>query len=396
MDYNKYIDIRPLIPSEVPGAIDELLNNEAVKATFMALGTAYSWEQVEQILRSCQSVEEFKERFSAQLVRHIMRHTCHSVEPLLGTEHITSEGAYTYISNHRDIILDSAFLNVMLYDAGAKFPQIAIGDNLMVQPWVERLVKLNGSFLVKRNLQGREVLLAARLLSEYMHDAIATGYACWIAQREGRAKDSSDRTQPALLKMLSLGAGRRSGIVEALMPLNIVPVCCSYEYDPCDYLKAREMQLKRDLPDYRKSKGEDALNMRTGVMGYKGRVSFSLGRPLAHLVERVDWAQYPEAEHVEVVARLIDEEIHRHYRLYPGNYIALDLLEGGALADSTLYSREDIATFEGYLAQQLARIEMPEGVVADTTFLRERLLEMYANPTRNYLRATANDSQVSS
>lgn len=381
MDYAKYNDIRPLLPSEVPSAIQSLLANEMLRSVFESLGTGISWSDIEATLRGVDSIEAFKQRFSGNLVKFIMAKTCHSVAPLHGMKHIDLSGAYTYISNHRDIILDSAFINVLLADQGAKYPQIAIGDNLMILPWVETLVKLNGSFLVKRNLQGREVLLAARQLSEYMHDAIADGQAIWIAQREGRAKDSSDRTQPALLKMLAMGAGKKD-IISSLSSLNIVPQTCSYEYDPCDYLKAREMQLKRDT-DYHKSPAEDGLNMKMGVLGYKGRVHFTLGRPLTQLIKTIDWTSIKEADRVETIARLLDEEIYRGYTLYPGNYIAWDRLTGRD-NHRTRYTAEDVATFDTYLQSRLSLIEMPAGVTPDIPYLTERILEMYANPAINH------------
>ncbi|MBF1047069.1 MAG: 1-acyl-sn-glycerol-3-phosphate acyltransferase, partial [Porphyromonadaceae bacterium] len=228
MDYAKYDDIRPLLPEEVPGAIEGLIALPELRAIYERLGLSWSWEELSALLRSCRSVEDFKQRVSYHWVKQVMRGCCTSVE-LTGAEQLRSGGAYTYVSNHRDIVLDSAFLNVLLADAGAKYPQIAIGDNLMIYPWVETLVKLNGSFLVRRGLQGRQVLLAAKLLSEYMHEAVAEGQSIWIAQREGRAKDSSDHTQPALLKMLAMGSRERQPAA-ALASLNIVPVTCSYEY----------------------------------------------------------------------------------------------------------------------------------------------------------------------
>ena len=326
MDLKKYESIRPLAPEEVQTAIQHLTSLEPLRAVYESLQLEQSWDELVEVLSTCHSVEDFKRTVSYHWVKHIMRKCCSSVE-LTGTDHITKDGAYTYISNHRDIILDSAFLNVLLADIEAKFPEIAIGDNLMLYPWIETLVKLNGSFLVRRNLQGREVLLAARLLSEYMHDAIGEGKSLWIAQREGRSKDSTDKTQPALLKMLALGAKSRQPL-EALAPLNIVPVTCSYEYDPCDYLKAQEMQLKRDIEGFKKSPADDGINMRTGIFGWKGEVSFHIGRPLNELIA----SRGETAEHYstpEAIALLIDSEIHSHYKLYPINYIALDTLEGG-------------------------------------------------------------------
>lgn len=384
MDYEKFSDIRPLIPSEVPGAIKELLSNPMLQAVYEQLGADLPWSALGKVLEGCDSVDEFKRRVSYHLVRYVMQKTCQSVQ-LTGVDSLEANGGYTYVSNHRDIILDSAFINVLLHDEGKKFPQIAIGDNLMLFPWVETLVKLNGSFLVRRSLQGREVLLAAKKLSEYMHSAIADGISTWIAQREGRAKDSSDCTQPALLKMLALGSGKK-GAVESLSALNIVPVSCSYEYDPCDYLKARGMQLKRDCPDYRKTKQEDGLNMRTGVFGYKGRVHLHAGRPLNEIFATAPIDQIPEPERIEYIATLIDKEIHRSYRLFAGNYVALDLLEGKAQWESK-YTSQERQVFEDYIQSRIDKIELPEGLERDMPFLRTRLLQMYANPVINYYKA---------
>ena len=382
MDTDKYKSIRPLTPEEVPTAIAQITSLAPLREVYEGLGLSASWDELMAVLKTCHSVEDFKSRVSYYWVKHIMEYCCRSVE-LTGTEHISQAGAYTYISNHRDIILDSAFLNVLLVDAGAHFPEIAIGDNLMIYPWVETLVKLNGSFLVRRNLQGREVLLAAKLLSEYMHEAVGEGKSLWIAQREGRAKDSSDETQPALLKMLSLGSGPREAVA-ALTPLNIVPVTCSYEYDPCDYLKAQEMQLKRDVEGFKKSPADDGINMRTGIFGWKGEVSFHVGRPLSELIALGE-VPLERPLSVESIASLIDREIHSHYKLFPINYIALDLIDGvehhyGA------YTEEDKSRVLQYIESRIELVRLPEGLKPDQEFLRRCLLMMYANPVLSKLK----------
>lgn len=380
MDLKKYESIRPLAPEEVQSAIQFLTSLEPLRAIYEGLKLGQSWEELQQVLATCHSVEDFKLKVSSHWVKHIMRQCCSSVE-LTGADHIAKEKAYTYISNHRDIILDSAFLNVLLADIGAKFPEIAIGDNLMLYPWIEILVKLNGSFLVRRNLQGREVLLAAKLLSEYMHDAIAEEKSLWIAQREGRSKDSTDKTQPALLKMLSLGAKSRQP-QEALTPLHIVPVTCSYEYDPCDYLKAQEMQHKRDIDGFKKSPADDGINMRTGLFGWKGRVSFHIGRPLNELLaQREDRSLYDSPE---TIASLIDEEIHRNYQLYPINYIALDQIEGKKLGLYDYSSEEEVTALK-YIQSRIDLVSLQGELTPDRAFLRQCLLTMYANPLRSML-----------
>ena len=383
MDTDKYKSIRPLTPEEVPTAIAQITSLAPLREVYEGLGLSASWDELMAVLKTCHSVEDFKSRVSYHWVKHIMEHCCRSVE-LTGTEHISQAGAYTYISNHRDIILDSAFLNVLLVDAGAHFPEIAIGDNLMIYPWVETLVKLNGSFLVRRNLQGREVLLAAKLLSEYMHEAVGEGKSLWIAQREGRAKDSSDQTQPALLKMLSLGSGQREAVA-ALTPLNIVPVTCSYEYDPCDYLKAQEMQLKRDVEGFKKSPEDDGINMKTGVFGWKGRVSFHIGRPLSELLVGIDLPEGDQARYASLAA-ILDREIHRGYALYPINYVAADELQG-EYTHRDRYTSEERDEALRYIDARIALVRLPQHLTPDEPFLRRALLTMYANPVYNQLKA---------
>ena len=220
-----------------------------------------------------------------------------------------------------------------------------------------------------------------------MNDAIRDGIPLWIAQREGRAKNSDDRTQPALLKMLSLGGSTRS-FVDNLRSLNIVPLTCSYEYDPCDYLKAQEMQCKRDIEGFKKSPQDDAINMRTGVTGYKGRVTFTIGKPLNSLLYNYDWVSIPASEQPERVAEIMDKEIHRNYTLYPSNYVALDMLKGSS-DNSKYYTTEEQAEFVKYLDGQLNKIVLPEGVQRDEDYLKARILEMYANPAINHQKALA-------
>ena len=255
---------------------------------------------------------------------------------------IDTRRRYTFVSNHRDIVLDSALLDVLLIDAGFTTTcEIAIGDNLLSLPWVKDLVRVNKSFIVERSLQPRQMLVASRRLSEYMHYAIGRkNENIWIAQREGRAKDSDDRTQPAILKMMAMGG--EGSAVERLMQLHIVPLAISYEFDPCDYLKAAEFQLKRDVEGWKKSPQDDVHSMRTGIMGYKGRIHYQCAPCIDDYLAALS-ADIPKTEVFDVIASHIDEQIHRNYRLYPSNYVALDLLEGSATHASMLHPRSDKA-----------------------------------------------------
>ena len=296
----------------------------------------------------------------------------------MDVEAIDMARRYTFVSNHRDIVLDSALLDKLLVDAGcATTCEIAIGDNLLSLPWVRDLVRVNKSFIVERGLPPRQMLMASKLLAEYMHFAVDQKQEnVWIAQREGRAKDSNDRTQPAILKMMAMGG--EGTAAERLAQLHIVPLSISYEYDPCDCLKARELQQRRDNADFHKAPGEDVNSMRTGIMGYKGRIHYHCAPCIDSFIATV--ADMPKAELFDCVAAYIDREIHRNYRLYPSNLIALDLLDGcHDHADG--YTEADKAFFLKYIDGQMAKIQLEH---PDADFLREQMLTMYANPARNH------------
>ena len=324
---------------------------------------------------------DFQKRFMKPIVRHIIRkHTdgCTFDEGPLADNDKTQR--YTFISNHRDIVLDSAFLDVMLIDHG--YPttvEIGIGDNLLIYPWIKRLVRMNKAFTVRRGLTPKEMLRSSQLMSSYIHYAVTQKKEnIWIAQREGRAKDSDDRTQDSVLKMLAMGG--EGTLVEKLRDLNIVPLTISYEFDPCDYLKAQEFQQKRDNPAFKKSRQDDLDNMKTGIFGYKGRVHYHCGTPVNQWINEL--ADLPKNEFFTALSQRIDNELHQHYRLYPANFIAIDELNGGS-AYTEHYSEADKQRFDEYLKERIAKVEL-EG--KDEAFLRERILTMYANPAINQLK----------
>ena len=322
---------------------------------------------------------DFQLRFMKPVVNYIIRK--HSDGCTFDDQQLPTDKSqrYIFLSNHRDIVLDSAFLDVMLNKHG--YPttvEIGIGDNLLIYPWIKRLVRMNKAFTVRRGLTAHEMMRSSQLMSRYIHYAVTQKREnIWIAQREGRAKDSSDHTQDAVLKMLAMGYDGTP--VDSLRELNIVPLTISYEFDPCDYLKAQEFQLKRDNPGFKKSKQDDLDNMKTGIFGYKGRVHYHCAQPVNNWIDEL--SGLPKKEFYEQLSLRIDRAIHHHYRLYPCNYIALDMLEGGK-NNSSHYTNADVQRFEQYLQQQLDKINIPN---KDVPFLRERMLTMYANPVRNYL-----------
>lgn len=370
--------IRAYEDRDMGTTIKTLFADEAFRSVLQSLFPNQSLPLLEKQLSSYTSILEFQKNFIHGLVTQLIQKTGNGLT--LDISALTNKGLpYTYISNHRDIILDSALLDILLIDA--KFPQtveIAIGDNLLVYPWIKHLVRLNKAFIVQRSLSLREMLAASKLMSRYMHFVITQKKnPIWIAQREGRAKDGNDRTQEAVLKMIAMGG--EGTATERLMAMHIVPLSISYEFDPCDFLKAKEFQMKRDNPAYKKTRADDLVNMQTGLFGYKGRVHYAC----APCID--DWIATQEgpsnAEFFAATARHLDEEIYRNYRLYPNNFVALDLLNNRKDYISH-YSEEDKAQFEQYLRQQIDKIDLPN---KDEAFLRERLLEMYANPAKNQL-----------
>ena len=290
---------------------------------------------------------------------------------------------YIFLSNHRDIVLDSAYLDYILLLSGKKSVEIGIGNNLLIHPWIETLVRLNRSFIVNRSATAAELLESSKQLSRYIRFVIEEKKSpVWLAQREGRAKDSDDRTQKSVLKMLAMSGPDEMPLSERLQSLHICPLTISYEYDPCDWLKAAEFQLKRDNPDYVKSEQADLDNMKTGIFGFKGHLHYQVSAPIDDEIAALD-SSVPRNQFLDQVAQIIDNHIFKGYRIYPCNRIALDMLRGDN-AQASEYTPKQKQEFQTYLEGQLAKIVIPN---PDWDYLRERILTMYANPLINYLNA---------
>ena len=368
--------IRPFEPEELPEVFERLLGNAQFAQVVAYVFKDVPFDMLAQKMRACKTNLEFQVAFCYPFIKGLLQKASLGCD--MNVDAIDMEKRYTFVSNHRDIVLDSALLDVLLVDAGCKTTcEIAIGDNLLSLPWVKDLVRINKSFIVERSVSLRQMLLSSKRLSDYMHLVIAQKHDnVWIAQREGRAKDSNDRTQESIIKMMVMGG--EGTLVERLKGLHIVPLAISYEYDPCDFLKAQEFQLKRDIADWKKGPMDDVVSMQTGIMGYKGHIHYDAAPCINAWLDTLD-PDMPKADFFKAVATHIDEEVFRRYRLYPSNYVALDELEG-TTAHADRYTAEQKAQFDGYIAQQMAKIQLPD---KDEAFLRERLLTMYANPARN-------------
>lgn len=385
MTLSDFDAIRPFEPEELPAAYDRLVANQQFRAVMAMLYPQVPFEMLEKKMRGCKTSLDFQMEFCYNFLESLLAKASLGID--FDTEAVDVSKRYTFVSNHRDIVLDSALLDKLLVDAGFTTTcEIAIGDNLLSLPWVKDIVRINKSFIVERSLQPREMLVASKRMAEYMHYVInEKNDNVWIAQREGRAKDSNDRTQPAILKMMAMGGTGTPA--ERLGQLHIVPLTISYEFDPCDFLKAREFQLRRDNPDWKKGKNTDVESMQTGIMGFKGHIHYHCAPCIDDFLQQLP-ADMPKTEFFDIVAAHIDSEIHRNYRIYPVNYIAADMLDETSTSffSAGKYTADERRKFEEYLQGQIAKIDIPG---KDVAFLRERILTMYANPLRNHIAASA-------
>jgi 1-acyl-sn-glycerol-3-phosphate acyltransferase len=329
---DKFSDIRPYQDGEVRAVLDSLLTDREMLnsiARFYAprlsrlMPPLTRWLARRKLTQQLEGVDSIKEMqhviatYMDKMIEDTTTSLTHS-----GMENLALGRSYLFVSNHRDIAMDPAFVNYMLYHAGFETLQIAIGDNLLKKPFVSDLMRLNKSFIVRRSVKGRELLAASKLLSEYIHHCIETDNNVWIAQREGRAKDGIDRTDPALLKMLAI-AHRKEPFGESLSRLHIVPVTLSYEYDACDELKARELAALASGAGYAKDDQTDIRSIVTGMMGEKGAVHVAFGAELVI-----------DSDEPEAVAAQIDAQIIANYQLRDINYLALaQLLSRGLLTE---------------------------------------------------------------
>ena len=373
MATTEFDEIRPYNDEELPQIFEELIADPAFQKAATDAIPNVPFELLAQKIRACKSKLDFQETFCYGILWKIAADHTDGLT-LDHTALPDKSKAYTYVSNHRDIILDSGFLSILLIDQGMDTVEIAIGDNLLVYPWIKKLVRVNKSFIVQRALTMRQMLESSARMSRYMHYTInEKKQSIWIAQREGRAKDSNDRTQDSVLKMLAMGG--EGDLIDRLIEMNIAPLAISYEYDPCDFLKAQEFQLKRDIEGYKKTTQDDLISMQTGLFGYKGKVHFQTAPCINDKLEQLD-RSLPNQELFSGISACID-------RIYSGNYVAYDWLNNTSeFADH--YTSEEKQRFVTYIEQQLGKIKIPN---KDEDFLRGKLLLMYANPLVNYLAA---------
>ena len=385
IDVNDFSDIRPYDNAQLKQAINRLVQEPRLFDMMKWVYPGLSRASIKRMFLEIENINSFQDEISAPAVKVITQMTTSGLS-FNNTDSIESDKAYLFISNHRDIILDSALLNVSLMERGFPTTEIAIGDNLLKTPLVRDMVRSNKNFIVNRDINTKEVYYYSLRLSNYIRDTIMNRKtSIWIAQREGRSKDGDDRTSTGLLKMFALSS--TLPLDEALKQLNIRPMCVSYEYDPCDLLKTHELLHIKLFGSYTKQPNEDFHSMLSGITGHKGHVNITVGPKLDYVLNDIKITQNKN-EKIKLFGEAIDDAMHSIYKLWPTNYIAYDLLNG-TKEYKDYYSNIQRIAFTNYIRGRVFKLSLSRkktGLPKEnlTKFAREIMLSMYANPVMNH------------
>ncbi len=380
----EFNDIAPYEDSAFQDYMARLVKEPGFENAIKYVMPEADYNDIVKDLLQIKGKDEFQKKIMFGILLLLERMTTSGVTDS-GLDNLKPGTSSLFITNHRDIVLDASFLGLAMIRKGLPAQEVALGDNLLIYDWIEDLVRLNKGIIVKRNLRMTKALEAAKQLSAYIHYCIREKQeSVWIAQREGRAKDSNDVTQESVIKMLALG-GDGENIVERLMELHIIPTSISYEYDPNDYLKAREFLARRRDPEFKKSQRDDLFSMETGILQFKGHVHFAAGKCLNGRLEKLI-GNPDKVEIVRKVCAMIDHDIHLGYKIFPLNYIAYDRVENCSRFEDK-YTAEDVKGFDDYLNRQLDKVDLPDVTEEEREFMRKSILTMYANPLRNQLAA---------
>lgn len=372
MDLTKFDDIRPYNDSEVHPALERIVANPLLSNIAKYLFPGKDENLFKQLLLSCNTKDDFQIKVMSGVVEKILADTSKGLT-YEGLEYFDGGAKHLIVSNHRDIVLDSAIIQLILFRHDVPRTEIAVGDNLITSSFIEDITRCNRMIKVIRSTSPREVYTTSKVLSEYMRYRVSNQISSiWIAQRNGRTKDGIDVTEQGLLKMFDMsGSG---DFVKDFNELSIMPASISYEYEPCDILKAIELYITR-RQKYVKAEGEDLNSILTGIMQPKGRIHIQFNEPLT--VEEVNAAaELDKNERFKALGIAMDRKIIANYKLWPNNYIAYDMLNGeGRFADK--YTAEEKVAFEGYLNAIMQKVDKIE---VDKAELKEILLGIYANP----------------
>ena len=373
----KFDSIRPYYDSEVNEALKSLLHHPMMKAMMDFTFPEVEDDVWKEQLSRTHSIRDFQVNFVYQSIQRVLERSSEGLTTS-GFEKLEPNTSYLFISNHRDIILDTSLLNVSLIDHGLVMTASAIGDNLVKKDFLLKLSKLNRNFLVQRGLSPRELLQSSKLMSEYMYHLLSKeNRSVWIAQREGRTKDGNDATHQGVLKMLGM-ANDEARVMDFFKKLKIVPVSISYEYDPTDALKMPQLIALSKDEVYIKEKNEDFITLLSGIIGQKKRIHIHVGDVLENEYEKIIAENDNNNKQIQALAQVIDDSILQSYKLWPTNFIAYDILYKTTRFEH-LYNEKERQLFE-------RRLEMR--IDADNAPMKEGFLAMYANPVVNKLKYT--------
>jgi glycerol-3-phosphate O-acyltransferase len=373
---HNFDDIRPYRNEEFPSVLERLLNDPLFINVLRSMNKSEEeLAHMREALLSTKTIEVFQDKFVVPMINQILATSSDGLS-MQGLDDLDKNQRYLYISNHRDIILDSALLNVKMHASGFSPTEIAIGSNLLIFPWINDLVRINRSFIVKRNIPVKEMLASSRHLSSYIRQMITKGSdSIWIAQREGRAKDGNDITQPALLKMLNMS--NSNGFFEGFKELKIVPMAISYEIEPCGNEKVAELKKRESDPNFQKTEKDDLMNMVSGLSNQKGRIHIQFGEQIDEEILLHIANESGTNERMRLLAEHIDKEIYRNYRLFSNNYIAYDLYFKTTKYDAQ-YTKEEK---ESFIELTHKRLQLVNEDIEDSMLL---WLKMYATPVYNF------------
>ncbi len=372
---SKFDAIRPYYDSEVNEALCSSLNHPMMKAMMNFTFPDVAEDVWKEQLKKTHSIRDFQINFVYQSIQKVLEKSSEGLTTS-GFEKLEKNTSYLFISNHRDIILDTSLLNVSLFDYGLVMTASAIGDNLVKKDFVSKLSKLNRNFLVQRGLTPRELLQSSKLMSEYIYHLLSKeNRSVWIAQREGRTKDGNDATQQGVLKMVAM-ASNENNPMDFFKKIKVVPVSISYEYDPTDSLKMPQLLAQAKDEVYIKEKNEDFITLLSGIIGQKKRIHIHVGDIIDKELDMVKSNYDNTNKQVQALASVIDDSILTNYKLWPTNYIAYDILNNTEKFEKH-YTVEEKQLFQ-------RRFEMR--IDTDNETLREGFLAMYANPVVNKMK----------
>ena len=372
MDLTEFSDIAPFNDEEAAAALARVSNHPATPWVSKYIFPNQPETYLRDILRSIHSVDEFQSMVMSKAVEWVIQTTVKEFT-YNGLENIKSiGGCYLAMSNHRDIILDPAFTQIVLFRNNLPMTQIAVGDNLLSHKSVELLIRSNRMIKVIRGISARELYLSSQLLSRYIRETVTSGTgSVWIAQRQGRTKNGIDTTEQGLLKMCDMSGTK--DFVQNFMELHVVPMSISYEYEPCDILKARELLISR-TQKYVKTENEDLQSILLGVKQQKGNVHLEINTPLTEEEIR-EAACCDKNDRYQSIRHTLDRRIINGYKLWKTNYMAYDIVNpGGKYSDK--YAPAELDAFKAYIEGQLKKVEP----TLDQDELRDILLHIYSNP----------------